>query len=319
MLSYLRMIAYRDDLSFLRIINLPKRNIGKRRIKFLQEYAEKNQCLLYDALKRNLEDEIFKGTKAESFIKLIESYNDCGQIPVSELMSDILNKSGYEKMLRTEGSGERLDNLAELKQSIYEYETSCGEECTLEHYLAHVALFTNTDAEAAPDKVKLMTVHTAKGLEFPIVFLCGMNEGIFPSKKINTLESMEEERRLAFVAMTRAKERLYITEAAGRNFDGSQRYPSRFIFDIDPGLLEFVNKPEDVFIDDALGHIEVSTKYLVSDEEIKGFAKGQRVFHSVFGKGTVLDTDSAKGAHIVQFDDIDTPRAITFRAKLEKC
>ena len=120
----------------------------------------------------------------------------------------------------------------ELKQSVYEYETSCGEESTLEHYLTHIALFTNSDAEDRSDKVKLMTVHTAKGLEFPYVFLCAMNEGIFPSKKTNTLQAMEEERRLAFVAMTRAEKRLYLTEAEGRNFDGSPRYPSRFLLDI---------------------------------------------------------------------------------------
>ena len=101
--------------------------------------------------------------------------------PTSDLLSAILNQSGYETMLRTEGSQERLDNLAELKQSIREYEDTCGEEATTLHYLAHVALFTNSDADDDSDKVRLMTVHAAKGLEFPYVFLCGMNEGIFPS------------------------------------------------------------------------------------------------------------------------------------------
>lgn len=131
-------------------------------------------------------------------------------------------------MLRTEGSQERLDNLAELKQSVYEYETTCGEEATLEHYLTHVALFTNNDVESGKDQVRMMTVHSAKGLEFPYVFLCGMNEGIFPSRKTNTKQAMEEERRLAFVAVTRAKKGLFLSEAEGRNFDGSMRYPSRF-------------------------------------------------------------------------------------------
>ena len=112
------------------------------------------------------------------------------------MLSDILDKSGYEKALRTEGSQERLDDLAELKQSIYEYETSCGEESTMEHYLAHIALFSNGDVAEQGDKVKLMTVHAAKGLEFPYVFLCGMNEGIFPSRKVRTLPGMEEERRM---------------------------------------------------------------------------------------------------------------------------
>lgn len=140
---------------------------------------------------------------------------ECEGRPVSEVLSAVLNESGYEMMLRTEGSQDRLDNLAELKQAVYEYETTCGEECTLEHYLAHVALFTNSDTGEVGDRVKLMTVHAAKGLEFPYVFLCGMNEGIFPSRKVRTRQGMEEERRLAFVAVTRAEKGLYLSEADG--------------------------------------------------------------------------------------------------------
>ena len=117
------------------------------------------------------------------------------------MLSDLLDKSGYERALRTEGSQERLDNLAELKQSVYEYEMSCGEESTLEHYLSQVALFSNSDAAEPGDKVKLMTVHAAKGLAFPYVFLCGMNEGIFPSRRVRSREGIEEERRLAFVCL----------------------------------------------------------------------------------------------------------------------
>ena len=202
-LSYLRMIAYKDDLSFLRVANVPKRNLGRRRMEFLREYAAENQCSLYEALSRSVGDGLFKGTQAQKFLSLIEGFaSDYAERPVSEVLSAVLNASGYEKMLRTEGSQERLDNLAELKQSVHDYEISCGEECTLEDYLAHVALFTNADAEDKQDKVKLMTIHTAKGLEFPYVFLCAMNEGIFPSKRTSTLPGMEEERRLAFVAMT---------------------------------------------------------------------------------------------------------------------
>ena len=163
-LSYLRMLCYRDDLSFLRTANTPKRNLGQRRMAFLRAWADENGCTLYEALRRTREDEIFRGTKAAKYISLIEYYSTLADTrPVSELLGAILNESGYETMLRTEGSQERLDNLAELKQSIYEYETSCGEECTLEHYLKHVALFTNADTAEAPDKIKLMTVHSAKG------------------------------------------------------------------------------------------------------------------------------------------------------------
>lgn len=318
-LCYLRMIVYRDDLSFRRIVNAPKRNMGKRRMEFLQDYAEQHSCTLYQALQATLEDPVFKGTKAGPFVALVERFagGQAGR-PVSEVLADILNESGYEKMLRTEGSQERLDNLAELKQSVYEYETTCGEECTLEHYLSHVALFTNTDSLDSKGKVKLMTVHAAKGLEFPCVFLCGMNEGIFPSRKVRTLEAMEEERRLAFVAATRAENRLYLTRAESRNFDGSPQYPSRFILDIDRQLIQFTKEPREGLIKEAEDYIELSRKYLPDSESDIVFPVGQRVRHAVFGTGTVTDVDRDRGAHVIQFDSMDTPRKISFRVKMER-
>ncbi len=317
-LSYLRLIAYKDDLSFMRIANVPKRNLGERRMKFLQEYAAQNHCSLYEALAKTLDNEIFKGTKATQFISLIESFSsNYAQRQISDVLSAILNESGYERMLRTQGSQERLDNLAELKQSIYEYETSCGEESTLEHYLAHVSLFTNSDVEDTRDKVKLMTVHAAKGLEFPYVFLCGMNEGIFPSRKINTLQAMEEERRLAFVAVTRAEKGLHVSEAEGRNFDGSIRYPSRFLLDIDPELLQYTQKPREGLIAGAREHIEFTLRHLVENSEHQPLAEGQRVTHDILGAGVIIEVDLAKAAYIVQFDEMDTPRSISFRAKLK--
>ena len=318
-LSYLRMIAYKDDLSFRRIANVPKRNLGKRRMEFLQEYAEQRGCPLYQALLDNLEDPIIKGTGAGKFISLIESFAVGYEgRPVSEVLSAILNESGYEKMLRTEGSQERLDNLAELKQSVYEYETTCGEEVTLEHYLARAALFTNADTAEQGDRVKLMTAHAAKGLEFPCVFLCGMNEGVFPSRKVRTRQAMEEERRLAFVAVTRAEKELYLSEADGRNFDGSPRYPSRFLLDIDEKLLTFTRPPEEGMLRRARDYIGHSQAGLPEADGQTVFPAGQRVRHALFGPGTVLDTDMDRGAHVVQFDEMETPRKISFRAKLER-
>ena len=318
-LCYLRMIVYRDDLSFRRIVNAPKRNMGKRRMEFLQDYAEQHSCTLYQALQATLEDPVFKGTKAGQFVALVERFagGQAGR-PVSEVLADILNESGYEKMLRTEGSQERLDNLAELKQSVYEYETTCGEECTLEHYLSHVALFTNTDSLDSKGKVKLMTVHAAKGLEFSCVFLCGMNEGIFPSRKVRTLEAMEEERRLAFVAVTRAEKLLYLTRAESRNFDGTPQYPSRFILDIDRQLIQFTKEPREGLIKEARNYIELSRKYMPASERDVVFPVGQRVRHAVFGTGTVTDVDRDRGAHVIQFDSMDTPRKISFRVKMER-
>ena len=318
-LSYLRMIACRDDLSFLRIANVPKRNLGERRMAFLKDYAAQNGCSLYDALRRNLDSELLRGTKGGKFVSLIESFTGIyDQMPVSELLAAVLNESGYEAMLRTEGSQMRLDNLAELKQSVYTYETTCGEECTLEHYLAHVALFTNADLDDPRDQVRLMTVHSAKGLEFPHVFLCAMNEGIFPSKKTRTLPGMEEERRLCFVAMTRAQKALYLSEAEGRNLDGSPRYPSRFLLDIDDSLLQFTHTPREDLIRQAREYIGFSTRLLDESSLPQGFAPGTRVRHAVFGPGTVLELDPAQRAQLVQFDSMPTPRLLSLRTKLER-
>ncbi len=318
-LAYLRMIAFRDDLAFLRVANAPKRNLGRRRMAFLQEYAALHHCSLYQALTDNLEEARLKGTQAAQFVALVENFsNGYEGRPVSELLSGILDQSGYERALRTAGDQERLDNLAELKQSVYEYETTCGEEVTLESYLAHVALFTSADAGDAGDRVKLMTVHAAKGLEFPYVFLCGMNEGIFPSRKVRTLQGMEEERRLAFVAMTRAEKGLFLSEADGRNSDRSPRYPSRFLLDIRPELLTFTHEPPDGLIRETRAWVELSQTYLPASERDVLMPVGQRVRHPVFGPGTVVDVDRDKGAHLVQFDGMETPRQISFRAKLER-
>ena len=318
-LSYLRMIAYQDDLSFRRVVNTPKRNLGKRRMAFLQEAAEAQGCSLYQALEENVDGPLFQGTKAKQFLSLVKDFSQSYEgRPVSEVLSALLDASGYEAMLRTEGSQERLDNLAELKQSIYEYETTCGEEVTLPHYLNHVALFTNADTGEPGDQVKLMTVHAAKGLEFPYVFLCSMNEGIFPSRKVRTLPGMEEERRLAFVAFTRAERGLYLSEADGRNFDGSPRYPSRFLLEIDPSLLSFTEPPEEGLLQEAQNFIRHSQS-LLPEEEAPILPEGQRVRHFLFGEGTVLETDRDKGAYVIQFDGMATPRKISFRVKLELC
>jgi DNA helicase-2/ATP-dependent DNA helicase PcrA len=317
-LCYLRMIVYRDDISFRRIANVPKRNLGKRRMSFLEQYAAENNCSLYKALSENLEHEVMRGTKAGKFIDLIERFSDSYEgLPVSEVLSKILNESGYEEMLRTEGAQDRLDNLAELKQSVFEYETTCGEEVGLEDYLKHVALFTNADSDAGQeDKVRLMTVHAAKGLEFPYVFLCGMNEGIFPSRKIRTLEGMEEERRLAFVAMTRAQKRLFISEAAGMNFEGMPRYPSRFILDIDKNLLEFTEKPDENMMTFVQKYIDNESRFLKGAEKMNLLEPGQRVKHAILGMGTILELNTEDQCYLVQFDEMETPRQISFKVKL---
>jgi DNA helicase-2/ATP-dependent DNA helicase PcrA len=316
-LCYLRLIAYRDDLSFLRVANSPKRNLGERRMAFLQEYAARHGCSLYSALERNIDDDIFKNTKAKRLLTLVERLSaDHGGRPVSELLSDVLDQSGYEAILRTEGSQERLDNLAELKQSVYDYETSCGEETTLESYLARVALLSNVDADAGRDAVRLMTVHTAKGLEFPHVFLCGLSEGLFPSKKTATAQAMEEERRLAFVAFTRAEDALYLSDAEGRSLDGSYRVPSRFIFNVDEPLLQYTAPLPSHLAEDAAARIAAHGRALEAAEAHKTFAVGDRVVHSVMGPGEIADIDRVKSAWLIRFDELGTARWISFKARL---
>lgn len=318
-LSYLRMIAYKDDLSFLRVVNSPKRNIGERRIKFLKEYVEKNGGSLYQALKLSVGDELFANTKAQAFINLIEGFSaSYSGMQISELFSHVMNQSGYELALRTEGSQERLDNLAELKQSIYEYETSCGEECTLENYLAHAALYTNADIASSKNAVRLMTIHTAKGLEFPVVFIAGMNENMFPSKKVDTLKAMEEERRLAFVALTRAQKRLYLTEAEGFSQRTGGRFPSRFIFDIDKPLLNYESELPPQLIAKTRLYIQESDSKLSKKEELAGLAKGDMVEHAILGKGTVLAIDEGDGTYTIKFEKTATPRKLSFKAPLHK-
>ena len=318
-LSYLRMAVQQDDLSFLRVANNPKRNLGQRRIAFLQAYAAEQGCTLYTALRRTLDDEIFKGTRAAAFVALIERWAAlAATLSVSELLSGLLDASGYELALRTEGNQDRLDNLAELKQSVHDFEISCGEESDPAAYLAHVALYTAGDVEGRGERVRLMTVHAAKGLEFPHVFLCGMNEGVFPSRRVGTLEAMEEERRLAFVALTRAEKALYLSESEGRNVDGSPRFPSRFLLDIDQNALTYDRAPAESLLKSAWEYIEQSAAYLPESQDDMLLPPGARVRHSVFGPGTVLDTDVDRSAHIIQFDGISTPRAVSFKAKLER-
>ncbi len=318
-LSYLRMIAYKDDLSFLRVVNQPKRNVGERRIKALKEYVEQNGGSLYEALKVLVSDELFANTKAQAFIDLIEHFSAAySSMQISELFSHVMNQSGYEQALRTEGSQERLDNLAELKQSIYEYETSCGEECTLENYLAHAALYTNADITAHKDAVRMMTIHTAKGLEFPVVFIVGMNENIFPSQKVDSLKAMEEERRLAFVAITRAKERLFLTEAEGFTNHSGGRYPSRFIFDIDKELLNYEVELPPALLSKTKLYIQESDSILAKKDALADLAEGDTVEHGILGRGTILAIDKNAATYTVKFEKVATPRKMSFKAPLTK-
>ena len=184
------------------------------------------------------------------------------------------------------------------------------------NYLDHAALFTNMDQTDKAQAVKLMTVHGAKGLEFPVVFLCGLSEGIFPGKRANTREKLEEERRLAYVAFTRAKDRLFLSDAAGTNYDGSFRYPSRFLFNAETENVEYAVPLDPDLIERAMEQIEKTERFegrpAKVDEQI-----GKRVRHGVFGDGTIIAMARGQEGVIVQFDSMVTPRTLSLGAKLE--
>ncbi|MBR2802890.1 MAG: UvrD-helicase domain-containing protein [Erysipelotrichaceae bacterium] len=311
-LSYLRFLAYRDDLSFLRIVNRPKRQIGKRRISHLLECQEKEGGSLYELLQKHINDEIFRGTQAEAFLDLFASFGNTEKEEVFDLLEILLERSGYRKMLRTMGSQEKLDNLASLQQSVREFEISSGEENHLQDYLRHVSFFTNAD-QAEKEAVKLMTVHAAKGLEFPVVFLCGLNEGIFPSAKTATRPQMEEERRLAFVAMTRARDRL-ILSASNSRADGGVRYPSRFLLDPDPSLIRWFPPLSEEVISETRYFVEANEQKFLLLENGLPFREGDRIRHAIFGSGTLEKIDLKEGIITVRFDRLETSRELSLKA-----
>lgn len=307
-LCYMRMVYCGDDISFLRTVNEPRRGIGRTRIAALKEYASLHQCTLYEALAANLDSTLFRRCHAKEYVRMIEKFRAIYDgMDITDLLSELLAESGYEQMLRSSGEEERLDNLAELKQAVYDFERKAGEEVTLGNYLDHAALFSNMDQSEKAQSAKLMTIHSAKGLEFSVVFLCGLSEGIFPGKRANTREKLEEERRLCYVAFTRAKDRLFLSDAAGRNYDGSFRYPSRFVFNAEKDNLEYVVELDPQQVEDAKRHIEITEKTDFPVGQTKE-SIGRRVRHTVFGEGTIVGVPRNQEGIIVQFDAMITPR-----------
>lgn len=248
LLSYLKVaLSPHDSVALLRVINTPARGIGKGTIEQLEQYALENGMSLWNALPKMLEEKFF-ATRAESalkaFVRMIaELMETVGEQPVHESLRAILEKTGYEQMLKNDVSPEaesRLGNIEELVNAAAEA-AERGE--TAADFLDHAALIADSDALDEQAVVSLLTIHNAKGLEFPNVFLAGLEEGIFPhSRSLNTESAMEEERRLCYVGMTRAEKRLYVTWARyRRRFGGGQPeacLPSRFLNEVPQSLRE---------------------------------------------------------------------------------
>ena len=259
-IAYLRLIYNpADNLSLKRIINEPKRGIGKTSLDKIQEISDKTGTSMYEIIKHAEEYDLNRvKTNSDEFINLIEELRiKREELSISELLKEVLKKSGYTKALELENSVEaetRMQNLEEFLTVAIEFEDESADN-TLAEFLESITLTSDIDEmQDEENSVTLMTLHSAKGLEFPVVFLVGMEEGIFPGyKSIGEPRELEEERRLFYVGITRAKQFLHLTCAKHRTIFGSTSYNavSRFIKEIPDNLLDGVvnNDKEEKFND----------------------------------------------------------------------
>ncbi|MCI9281062.1 MAG: UvrD-helicase domain-containing protein [Bacilli bacterium] len=284
LLCYLRLINnINDDISLRRIINVPKRKIGNKSVEDLEKYAERLNTSMFDAIDSG---------KELDFKNLIrELQNDALNMSLTELVDDVLDKSGMKHELEVEktlDSELRLENLMEFKSITASFEARTG-SVNLGDFLDEISLVADiSEHEENDDVITLMTLHSAKGLEFPIVFITGMEEGIFPHSNafMEGEEGIEEERRLCYVGFTRAREKLYLTNAKKRMLYGktTQNPPSRFISEVEDSLLEVSNmsiKEEKTF----------NKSEVYSDGVDVDFNKGDVVLHTMYGKGVIVDMD----------------------------
>ncbi|MBQ7681789.1 MAG: UvrD-helicase domain-containing protein [Oscillibacter sp.] len=303
MLAYLCVINNRlDDLRFRRIANNPPRGIGQTTLAKVAALAESQGLSLYEIFRNaDLFPEL-KSVKGKllKFADLLDELRaKSSELPLDEFYDLLCDKSGYEKMLRDKADDEslgRLDNVRELKSSITAYMERAPEDATLSGFLNETALYTDLDsAEFGNNAVTLMTIHAAKGLEFPVVYVVGMEEGVFPSSNaLYNEDGIEEERRLCYVAMTRAKERLVLTNARQRMLYGETRSnrASRFLDEIPEEASHWEGKRQS----DA--GARVSYSWVAKPKSETPPASGETVFrvqpgdiveHAAFGRGVVVE------------------------------
>ncbi len=307
-LAYLRLAVLDDDISFKRIVNVPSRKIGKKKMAVLQGFASSSKCSLFRALKDS--DAGRSNIAVARFIAAVdEARRNLETDSIASVLEKLLNDSGLLEQYRVDTEEERLENLQELIQSVRLYEEENKEEdgVSAANYLQDIALYTNADYRKDDDKVRLMTVHQAKGLEFPLVWIYGLNEGVMPSHRTireRGEAGLEEERRLMYVACTRAKDRLYFSDSEGFNVQNSQsKFPSRFIREARDGYVTYYDIVGD-FSPDLWKGTDRLIDMLNPTEQVSGspFGTGSRVHHRVFGDGVVTGVDSDTGTVSVSFD-----------------
>ena len=291
-LSYLRMITRADDLAFVRIINTPRRAIGPKTIDAIQAMAMEKGISMYEVIKQGLypkNKETF-----DRFVRMVEKWReDMKNGDLELLLQEVLDDSGYRTMLEKDGETERLENIKSLLDDIKQYSQDYPDS-SLDEYLQMIALYTDRASEETGDAANLCTIHSAKGLEFDVVFVIGLSEGIFPSERTMAegQKGLEEERRLAYVAYTRAKKLLYLTESNSFSYViQSAKLPSRFIKEIDQDFIDNVDERKDsfrssVFDEDIVIHDQKKEK---PKDSI--YRNGDSVIHKIYGEGVVIGND----------------------------
>ena len=292
MLAYLKMLSIKDDISVKRTINIPKRGIGDKSIDALFDYARENNLSLYQAI------DTYQGSgekKMKAYKQLIDELTEqSNDKSLTDLFDMVFQQSGYREMLTNSKDPEdanRLENIKELMNDIEDFSKS-NVDATLDDYLANVALYTDIQNSSDENVVRLMTVHAAKGLEFDIVFVCALSDGIFPSQRSieeSGNNGLEEERRLAYVAFTRARKVLILTDNRGFSYsEGASKRPSRFIEEIDSQYLKDYNKVvNDNYYNSSSSTVISHNKTVTSSK----YKNGDKVYHDVFGEGIVLKSE----------------------------
>jgi DNA helicase-2/ATP-dependent DNA helicase PcrA len=320
-LAYLRlMINHDDDGAFERVVNTPTRGIGERTIDIIRQHARQHQCSLWQAAEAILQQQGLPGRAANAvtqFQQLINQLNEeTRELSLDDQAAIVLDRSGLIDHVQNE-KGERglarLENLHELISACREFSYDLEDDSMspLVAFIAHAVLEAGEGQTAGTTEgVQLMTLHTAKGLEFPVVFLAGMEEGLFPHERSSDdIDKLEEERRLCYVGMTRAMKKLYLTCAEARRLHGRElnAYPSRFIRELPAELIEEVRLRQSVIL-----------PHHIDETEIEGLSLGQRVRHAKFGEGVILNHEG-KGAHArveIKFGDDSTKWLVLAYANL---
>lgn len=302
-LSYLRLVYALGDMDFVWTIQRPRRGFGKKSIEELKQYAAKHGMSLMDALGELIEQNVITKKAVIAYYHNIRTLHEShSKYSATEMAGKVLDM-GYREELENDVDQVRLDNVTELLTTIANLEKENIEPVSLEDLLAHFALFSPQDDDTDKNVVRIMTIHTAKGLEFPVVFVPGMVDGQFPSKRLRNSDELEEERRLFYVALTRAMSRLYISGYQCK-IQGFPVNPSGFIRDIGYSLLDYHGIK-----------LSASSAALQMPEKT-GFALGDRVIHSVFGEGSIVGIDMSLQSYEIDFDNLNGTRMIMFRAKL---